>query len=273
MKISVLQVRSIDDETVNLAKLDTMIRTAAAEGSKLVVLPEVAYYRGRSSEATPDHLPGRATKFICHLAKELGIWIHGGSFAESIPGSNKCFNTAFLSSPEGNIASVYRKIHLFNVDLPDLRLMESDTFDPGRELITAPVIDADGANSFTIGMLVCYDLRFPAVWSALRDRGANVFALPVNFTWKTGEAHWEVLLRARAIETQSYVAASAQWGEHPHKNFSAYGRAMIVDPWGVILAQAGTEGDIVISADISLEYLESVRRTMPVHGHKRNDIY
>lgn len=273
MKVSVLQLASVDDEAANMKKLEALIRSAAAEGARLVVLPEVAYYRGRSAEGIPDRLPGRATAFIAKLAKELGLFIHGGSFAETSAQTSKLYNTSFVVDTAGHVAAVYRKIHLFDVDLPELRLMESDTFAPGSELVTAPLADPAGPDRFTLGMLVCYDLRFPGVWMALRARGADLFTLPVNFTYKTGEAHWEVLLRARAIETQSYVAASAQWGVHPHKNFSAYGRAMIIDPWGTILAAADTEGDAVVTAEVSSARVAEIRTSMPVHGHRRSDVY
>lgn len=267
MKVAVLQYNSIDNEVANLIGLEALIREAAAAGAELVALPEVAYYRGKSFDAEADHMPGRVTRFCQKLATDLGIWIHGGTFAETVAGNKKLFNTSFLVSPGGKTEAVYRKVHLFDVDLPDLRLLESETFDRGHELVTAPM---DG---LTAGMLICYDLRFPGIWGALRARGADLFLLPVNFTAATGEAHWEVLLRARAIETQSYVAAPAQWGPHPHKNFSSYGRAMIVDPWGRIVAEAGREGNAVVIADVDPATIAAIRSNMPVHSHRRPEVY
>ncbi len=263
MKISVLQFNADMDERGNTARLEGLVLRAADEGAQMVFLPEVAFRRGVGASAEPDAVTGRASAFLAGLARRRGIWIHSGSIPEAAPDSPKPYNTSFLVGPSGEVESVYRKMHLFDVDLPEMVVRESDSYAAGHELVTA------NAGAWTIGMLICYDLRFGEVWRRLRDRGVNIYALPANFTERTGEAHWEVLLRARAIEFQSYVAAAAQWGPHPGRDFRAYGRSMIIDPWGTVLARAGAEGDEVVTAEIALEKVTEIRRVMPVESHRR----
>lgn len=271
LKIAAIQFNAVDDEAANIARIKDLVTSAAKGGAQFVALPEVAWFRGRGCDVIGDSIPGRATAALEPLARELGIWIHGGSLAEDASALHELkgarfFNTSFVVSPDGSIAGVYRKIHLFDVDLPDLKVLESETYRSGSELVTA------SAGPFTLGMVVCYDLRFPGLWQKLRTAGADLFVCPANFTRPTGEAHWEVLLRARAIETQSYVVAPGQWGAHPHRNFEAYGRTLIIDPWGRILAEAGTEGDAVIMADADPEIVRNVRSHMPVWSHRRKGV-
>jgi predicted amidohydrolase len=271
LKIAAIQFNAVDDEAANIARILDLVRRAAADGAKLIALPEVAWFRGRGCDVVPDTIPGRATAVLEPLARELGVWIHGGSLAEA-GGENasaneaRFFNTSFVVAPDGSIAGVYRKIHLFDVEMPEMRIMESDTYRPGSELVTA------NAGPFTLGMVVCYDLRFPGLWQKLRTAGADLFVCPANFTRPTGEAHWEVLLRARAIETQSYVVAPGQWGPHPHRDFEAYGRTLIIDPWGKILAEAGAEGDAIVTADADPTVVAKVRGHMPVWSHRRKGV-
>lgn len=267
MRVAAIQVNSIDDRARNERVLETLIRDAASAGARLVALPEVAWWRGPKGGSAAEPVPGPATAFCARLAQELGIWIHGGTLAEADPRGGLPWNTAFLVAPSGHMVGAYRKVHLFDIDRPDLRVLESESFAPGDRAVTAKVED------WTAGLVICYDLRFPALWARVRDTGADLFICPANFTYPTGEAHWEVLLRARAIETQSWVMAPAQWGPHPHRDFRAFGHALIVDPWGRVASSCGDEGDGFALADLDRTQLESIRRSMPVAEHQRPAIY
>jgi len=257
MKIGVIQINSINDLEVNKEKINFLIRSAVLDGAKAVFLPEVAFFRGASSniaEAIPGHISG----FLSCLAKELNIWIHSGSIAEKVSRAQKPFNTSFVVNPAGKITAKYRKIHLFETLLKKDSICESNFYAAGNKITLAEIKD------WRVGMTICFDLRFSSLWTKLRQKGAELFTVPANFTYRTGKDHWEILLRSRAIEFQSYVVASAQWGEHIGKNFSAIGRAVINDPWGQILAEAPIKGDCVILADIDKRYLNEVRETIPM---------
>jgi predicted amidohydrolase len=267
MNLAVIQFNAVDDEERNRAGIERLLREAAEAGAEIAALPEAAWFRGPRDEIEPDLLPGRVSDFLAPLAAELNLTIHAGSIATAIPESDKTRNTSFLVTPDGAIRGVYHKIHLFDVEFENLRLFESEAHEPGDAIVVEPHRD------FTFGMTICYDLRFPELWHALAAHGADLFFCPANFTFRTGEAHWETLLKARAIETQSYVAASAQWGPHPGRDFSAYGRSMIIDPWGEILAAAETTGDAILVAALRPERLAEVRRAMPVARHHREDLF
>lgn len=267
MRVAAIQVNSVDDRARNERTLEALVRDAAAAGARLVALPEVAWWRGPKGGSAAEPVPGPATAFAARLAQDLGIWIHGGTLAESDPRGGLPWNTAFLVSPRGDLAATYRKVHLFDINRPDLRVLESESFAPGDRAVTARIED------WTAGLVICYDLRFPALWALGRDAGADLFICPANFTYPTGEAHWEVLLRARAIETQSWVMAPAQWGPHPQRDFRAFGHALIVDPWGRVASSCGDEGDGFALADLDRAQLDSVRRSMPVAEHQRPAVY
>ncbi|MBL4889683.1 MAG: carbon-nitrogen hydrolase family protein [Candidatus Lindowbacteria bacterium] len=266
MRASVIQFNAGDNEEQNLERLDPLIRKAA-ENSDLIVLPEVAYFRGKLGVSPRDTVPGNATRFISVIAKETSTWIHGGTIFEKVEGSDKAYNTSFLCNPNGELAGTYRKIHLFDVDLPNVKIFESKHTQPGSEMVTTKI------KNFTAGFLTCYDLRFPGIWAGLRTKGVDLFFLPSNFTQKTGEAHWETLIRARAIETQSYVLASSQFGVHPGIDVDTYGCAMIVDPWGTVLAKTSSGTNEFATAEISLDSINDIRANMPVFEHQRKDIY
>jgi predicted amidohydrolase len=198
--------------------------------------------------------------FLCRLAADLRIVLVGGSFLERAPDDGKSYNTSLLVLPDGTIAARYRKIHLFDVDLPgEVSVRESDTRAHGRDVVTA------ATPLGTIGLSVCYDLRFPELYRKLTHAGATILTVPSAFTFYTGAAHWEPLLRARAIENQAYVVAPNQAGKSPH-GFPDYGNSMIVDPWGVIVARAA-EGEQVIVAELDPERVARVRREMPCQLH------
>ncbi len=267
MKAAALQFNAINDRALNEEELAALIRSAADAGARFIALPEVAWWRGPKGGASAETIPGPATAFCGALAKELGLWIHGGTVAELDPAGGLPWNTAFLVGPDGELAARYRKIHLFDIDRPDLRLLESESFGRGNRAVTARV------GAFVVGLVICYDLRFPELWQALRAAGCDAFVCPANFTYLTGDAHWEILLRARAIETQSYVLAPAQWGPHPHRDFKAYGRALIVDPWGRVIASCGNEGNGFALAELDPELIAEVRRSMPIASHRRPEAY
>ena len=204
----------------------------------------------------PDHAPGARS-----LAASLGIHLLAGSFLEKTPEA-RAYNTSLLFSPEGEILAQYRKIHLFDIDIPgQVSIKESDTKKPGQEVVTCET----GVG--TVGLSVCYDLRFPELYRQLADNGAELICVPAAFTFPTGAAHWEPLLRARAIENQSYLIAPNQIGKNVH-GFADYGNSMIIDPWGKVIARA-PDKECVITAEIDREYVEKIRKELPCLAHRR----
>lgn len=266
VRIGVVQLTSTAEVEENLASVRTWVETAVGEGADWVALPEnFASMRreGESIESAQD-LHGSIVRFVTGLARSHGVWILGGSFAERIPDDDRVYNTSFLARPDGELAAVYRKIHLFDVDLgPEGggRFCESSTYRPGDEVVVADTPFGG------VGLSVCYDLRFPELYRAQSSEPANFLCVPSAFAPATGRDHWEILLRARAIENQAFVIAPAQWGPHSPSR-SSYGRAMIVDPWGIIRAQVGDETGLGI-ADCDLERLAAIRRSVPALQHRR----
>ncbi len=266
VRIGVVQLTSTAEVDENLSSVRAWVETAVHEGAEWVALPEnFAYMRreGETVEAAQD-LDGPIVRFVCDLARTHGIWILGGSFAERIPGEDRVYNTSFLVRPDGGLAAVYRKIHLFDVDLGTQgggRFRESSTYCPGDEVVVADTPFGG------VGLSICYDLRFPELYRSQSARSADFLCVPSAFANATGRDHWEILLRARAIENQAFVVAPAQWGAHS-PNRSSYGRAMIVDPWGVIRAQVGDEIGLGV-ADCDLERMAAIRQSVPALQHRR----
>jgi deaminated glutathione amidase len=259
-----VQMESGSDMDRNFDRARALVHHAVDRGATFVVLPEVFAWRGAKADeaahATP--LPGRVSDFLRGLAKDLRTTLVGGSFLERVPQETRAFNTSLLVDPEGAIRGVYRKIHLFDVDLPgQVTVRESDGRMPGADTV------AVGTSVGTIGMSICYDLRFPELYRRLARAGADIVVVPSAFTFVTGSAHWEPLLRARAIENQVYVIAPDQTGTSPH-GFRDYGNSLIVDPWGTVIARAG-DGEQVVTAEIDLERVARVRREMPCLQHAR----
>lgn len=252
------------DKVANLDRAESLVREASSRGTKLVVLPEVFAWRGpREGEAEhAESIPGPTTERLSAIARALGIHLQAGSISERIAGERRCYNTALLFAPNGEIAGRYRKIHLFDVEIPgQVSARESQGRRHGAE--TVLVRTEIGA----IGLSVCYDLRFPELYRRLVRGGAEILCVPSAFTFPTGAAHWEPLLRARAIENQCYVIAPDQCGSSPN-GYRDYGNSMIVDPWGAVLARAG-DGEGVIVAEIRLDYLARVRQELPCLAHTR----
>ncbi|XP_078345728.1 deaminated glutathione amidase-like [Oculina patagonica] len=269
--VAVCQMNSTNDVDRNLGICKDLVKKAKSRGAKVVFLPECFDYVGENHEQTLSmaaSLESPRMKGLCELAKELGVWLSlGGYHEKGPPDDNRIHNSHVLVDDSGSIAAVYRKVHLFDIDVKDgPRLKESDTCIPGNQIV--PPVPTPVGN---IGLAICYDVRFPEMSVVLAQQGAHILTFPSAFTQITGSAHWEVLLRCRAIENQCYVIAAAQTGQHNEKRRS-YGHAMIVDPWGCVIAQC-REGNDVCVAEIDLSYLNKVRQQMPVMNHKRNDLY
>lgn len=230
----------------------------------MIFLPEQFNFLGRDElklEAA-EEIPGPSTRCLQDKAREQGIWIHGGSILEKGAPSGKCWNTSVLINPAGEITATYRKIHLFDVQIPgQVEIMESATVSPGERIVTA------GTDLGRIGLSICYDLRFAELFRALAGEGAELVVVPAAFALQTGKDHWEVLLRARAIECQLYVVAPAQVGGHPPGRF-CYGNTMIVDPWGTVIARCSEKTGWII-AEIDFSYLREIRRNLPSLQHMR----
>lgn len=262
--VAAVQMESGPDLAANLIRARALVAEAAARHARLVVLPEVFAWRGPrdAEDGVASPIPGPVSDFLRGLAAELRVTIVGGSFLERSDEAGRSFNTSILVDPEGAIRAVYRKMHLFDVDLPGrVTVRESDGRIPGTEVVTAPT------EVGTVGMSICYDLRFPELFRRLALAGATIVTIPSAFTAHTGAAHWEPLLRARAIENQVFVIAPNQTGTSPH-GFRDHGHSMVVDPWGTVLARAG-EAEAVVTAELDLDHLERVRREMPCLRHAR----
>jgi deaminated glutathione amidase len=249
------------DKAVNLAKAEAFVAAAARQGARLVVLPEVFLWRGpRAEEAMiAEPIPGPSSNRLAALARQLNLYVLAGSMLEH-SGGPKVFNTSVLFDPRGALVARYRKLHLFDIDIPHhVTIRESDTRTSGDTVITVPT------ELGVIGMSICYDLRFPELYRRLTLAGAEIVAVPSAFTFPTGAAHWEVLLRARAIENQIYVIAPDQIGRSP-SGVLDYGNSLLVDPWGKTLARAA-DRETIIYAEIDRDYQARVRRELPCLTH------
>jgi predicted amidohydrolase len=258
-----VQMSSGSDHAANLARAAALVRTAAARGARLVVLPEVFCWRGRRAEesAHAESIPGPTTETMANVARECAIYLCMGSMLER-SSQGRSYNTSCLLDPSGRIIGRYRKIHLFDVQLPGrVAVCESESRAPGDEVLAVPT------ELGTIGLSICYDLRFPELYRRLARAGAEVLLVPSAFTLPTGAAHWELLCRARAVENQCYLIAPDQTGTSPHGH-ADYGDSLIADPWGRVLARAG-DGEGVVTAEIDRAYLAQVRRELPCLAHAR----
>jgi predicted amidohydrolase len=259
-----VQMTSGPDREKNLATALRLVGEAADLGARLVALPENFGFMGPEEQrlAGAEPLEGPTLSAVRELARRRRIWIVAGSVSEKVDAPGKTANTSVLVSDEGELAAAYRKIHLFDVNIPDgARYAESASVLPGDRPVTA------ATPLGTIGLTVCYDLRFPELYRKLSEAGADVITIPAAFTLYTGKDHWEVLVRARAIENLAYVIAPAQVGRHS-QNRLTFGNAMIVDPWGVVLARC-PDGEGVCVAPFSPERLRRVRAELPALSHRR----
>jgi nitrilase len=267
MRVAVSQMNAGgDDIAANIATVVAQVHEAADGGAILVALPELWPHYGsrRIAHEIAAPIPGPLTDPIADAAREHGLWVLAGSVYER--DGDHIYNTSALIDPEGEIVAAYRKIHLFDVDLEDQPpIRESDLFSAGEALVTHET------PAGRLGLSVCYDVRFPELYRGLVAQGAEVLAVPSAFTAVTGEAHWEVLVRARAIEDQCVVLAPAQWGSWgpPSDGRRTHGHAMVVDAWGRILVEAPAEGDGVWFADVDPGATRGVRRRLPALAHRR----
>ena len=266
MRAAVVQLNSTADKARNLATAERLVRAAAADGATLVALPEKWNLLAPGSEllAGAEPLDGPSLAAARTWARELGIHLLAGSVSEQGHGA-RAFNTSVLIGPDGEDLAVYRKIHMFDFDVGGVSYRESEHEQPGDEIVVAALPEA------SLGLSVCYDLRFPELYRILAVRGARIVTVPSAFTLATGRDHWEVLLRARAIEDQVFVLAPNQVGEAP-PHFTSYGRSAIVDPWGVVLAAAPDE-ECFVAADLDLSEQERVRESLPSLANRRPQAY
>jgi deaminated glutathione amidase len=264
-----VQMCSSDDLQTNLRRARELAADAAGKGANLIVLPECFAFLGRKegdkmavAEALDDAQPGPILATLQEIATKHGAFVVGGGLPERVPGDEKrAYNTSLMVGPDGRMIAAYRKIHLFDVDIPGgAVLRESDGTARGQALVSVPIGER------VVGMTICYDVRFPELYRRLAyDQGADTLLVPAAFTAHTGRAHWHVLLRARAIENQAWVVAAAQHGRHNEKRES-FGHSLIIDPWGTIVAEVA-EGDGAIVAPLDGDALAKTRRQMPCRDH------
>jgi deaminated glutathione amidase len=268
LRAAAIQLNSTEDTDRNLAMADRLVRDAVGRGAQLVVLPEKWTVLG-TPEGMADaaqSIDGPAMRWASGVASELGIDLIAGSFVERVAGQARSSNTSAHFTPHGALAATYRKVHMFDVEVDGVVYAESEREQPGDEIV---VTELSGGTR--LGMSVCYDVRFPELYRVLSSRGAAVIAIPSAFTLATTRDHWDVLVRARAIENQCFVVAPNQIGPHPPGHRSG-GRSMIVDPWGIVLACAGDD-EVAIVADLDLDRLLDLRRRLPALTHRRPEVY
>lgn len=263
-----IQMDSGSDLEENLAIAAKLVDEAAGRGARLVAMPENVNYVGRGGADNAEEVPGGPTfRCLSELARKHGIWLHCGSILEKNPsGDSRPFNCTMVINPRGELAARYRKLHPFDVVIENgPSVKESDRICPGDEIVTV-----DTGDLGRWGLSICYDVRFGEIYRLMALEGAHLLFVPANFTMNTGKDHWEPLLRARAIENGCYVIAPGQCGVKP--KFQAYGKSLIVDPWGTVVAQA-SDHPCVITAEIDLDYLGKVRRQVFTLENRRSDLY
>ncbi len=263
--VAVVQLCAGADRQANRIAAEAGIREAAVRGAQVVCLPEMWPFIGSDADkvAGAEPLAGPSVSAMQELAQELEIWLFAGSFAECSGRSDRVYNCSPVIDPAGEVVAVYRKIHLFDIDIAGGPcFLESNSVTPGEQLV---VVDCPLGR---VGLSVCYDLRFPSLYEGLRGAGAEVLMVPAAFTAHTGRAHWELLLRARAVEQQCWVVAADQGGRHNSKRES-YGNSMIVDPWGEVAACLASEPGVAL-ADVDASRTARVRRELPCFDHRRS---
>jgi len=261
---AVVQMESGPDKPYNITRAVALTNQAADAGASLVALPETFDYRGDALDLRhiAEPLPGSALAPLIAIARARHVWIAAGSVHERDAAGGKPYNTSVLISPQGEIAARYRKIHLFDIAIGNKSVTESAKYQRGDKVVSA---DAAGVK---LGLTICYDMRFPELYRFLADEGVDVICIPSSFTAPTGEAHWEVLVRARAIENQCFVLAPGQAGIGAG-GIPTYGNSMIVDPWGRILARASSHGEEIIVATLDFNEMASIRTRLPaLHNRK-----
>lgn len=265
-RVACIQVNAGDDWRRNLSRVLGLSAQAVRSGSSWIALPETFCWRGsrRDLESVAKQASPETVRVFRDFSRRHRVSVLLGSVLEPTETKGKYFNTSLVLDPAGRIVARYRKIHLFDIAVgPGLRTRESRSIRPGRRVVTFAMGESRA------GLSICYDLRFPELFRKMSRRGARIFFVPSNFTYETGKAHWEILLRARAVENQAYVIAPGQSGRNPDNGILSYGNSMIVDPWGRILGRAGVRGEGVISAILDLGICRRLDRTFPVLRHRR----
>jgi predicted amidohydrolase len=268
MRVAVVQLNTQDDVNLNLARVREWIGRAAEAGAQLVTLPENFAFMGEEAqkreiaERIDRHYTGPIVGALREEAAKRGVWLLGGGMPEASDDPARPYNTSVLIDRKGELAATYRKVHLFDVSLPDgTSLRESAATSAGSQAVTAEVLGV------RVGLSICYDVRFPELYRRLVDQGARIVTVPSAFTLTTGKDHWHALLRARAIENQVWVLAPAQHGKHP-RGRQTYGKSLVVDPWGEVIAQC-TEGEGFAVAQLDFEYQDRVRTSLPSLLHRK----
>jgi predicted amidohydrolase len=277
MRVAAVQLTATADPAANRARAAGLVDDAVSAGATLVVLPEMFACTGSRAElrAGAEPLDGPTSAWAAAVARDAGVTLVAGSFIE-VDDAGRLHNTSCVYGPDGARLAVYRKVHLFDVDVPGAEYRESDLITPGDQLVTVdvPVTGAPGDGAtIRLGLSVCYDLRFPELYRILTLAGAEVVVVPAAFTATTGPPHWELLLRARAVENQVFVIAADQWGASSDR-LRWHGHSMVVDPWGIVLATAtATDGDAVVMADLDRDGQARVRATLPSVANRRPGAY
>jgi predicted amidohydrolase len=268
VRAAAVQLQSTPDRDRNLEAADRLTREAARAGAELVVLPEKWPALGTPEQtiAAAEPFDGPVLQWATSIAKELGIDLVAGSFSEHVEGDERGRNTSVHVGPDGELQATYRKIHMFDVEVGGRVYKESEHEAPGEEIVVSRTAGNTG-----LGLSICYDVRFPELYRILAVQGAEIVAVPAAFTFATTRDHWEILLRARAIEGQAFVVAANQIGEHA-PGIRSGGRSMIVDPWGVILATA-PDTETFVTAELDLERQQEIRRTLPSLANRRPSAY
>jgi predicted amidohydrolase len=268
VRAAAVQLQSTPDRDRNLETADRLTREAAKAGAELIVLPEKWPALGTPEQtiAAAERLDGPVVQWATSIAKELGIDLVAGSFTEHVDDDTRERNTSIHVDPQGDIQATYRKIHMFDVEVGGRVYKESEHEAPGDEIIVSRT-----AGNVGLGLSICYDVRFPELYRILAVAGAEIVVVPAAFTFATTRDHWEILLRARAIEGQAFVVAANQVGEHA-PGIRSGGRSMIVDPWGVVLATAPDE-ECFVAADLDLAAQERVREALPALANRRPEVY
>jgi predicted amidohydrolase len=268
MRVAAVQLNSTGDVDRNLEVAERLVRAAAADGAELVALPEKWTLLAGPDElrAGAEPLDGPTLLAVRGWARELGLHLLAGSVAERVEGQDQLSNTSVLIDPSGTDLAVYRKIHMFDVEVEGTTYRESETEQAGDEIVTA------SAGELELGLTVCYDLRFPELYRILAVRGAEAITIPSAFTAPTGRAHWEILLRARAIENQVFVIAPDQVGKAP-PHYESFGHSAIVDAWGTVLAMADADEECFVAADLDLAGQRQIREKLPSLANRRPAAY
>lgn len=268
LRVACVQLTAGSDKAANLEKAEKLVARAASLGAELVVLPEKWNLVGGAEtlhQGAESLEQGESVLAMSAWAKRHGVLLVGGSIAERREGREKLSNTSLVFDGKGDLVARYRKLHLFDVEVAGQTYHESESEEPGDEVVLAE------AGGWKIGLTICYDLRFPELYRLLALEGAELVTVPANFTLRTGMAHWHALLRARAIENALYVAAPGQLGE-PLPGRPSYGHSLIVDPWGTVLAEA-PDSETVIVAELERSRVGEIRSRLPVLAQRRSDVY